>query len=101
MPSISHSILTHLLLVVLAEQYSGVYILDYNLTFPEAKFSATGSSFTVRKLALPSDDYDNVEWSKDGSIFMQMDNSIGRIIRYSPQTGMIQNVAYTKGSGER
>lgn len=85
----------------MAEQYSGVYILDYNLSFPDANFSAAGSSFTMRKLPLPADDYDNVEWSKSGDIFMQMDNSVGNIIRYSPQTGAIQNVAYTKGGGER
>ncbi len=88
-------------LVVLADQNSGVYILDYNLSFPDAKFSPAGSSFSMRKLPLPTDDYDNVEWSKSGYIFMQMDNSVGNVIRYSPQTGLITNVAYTKGSGER
>jgi hypothetical protein len=98
---ISRSILTHVLLVVLADQSSGVYILDYNLSFPDANFSAAGSSFSMRKLNLPTDDYDKVEWSKSGDIFMQMDNAVGNLIRYSSQTGLITNVANTKGDGER
>ena len=100
---ISSSDLARMLLVVLADQNSGVYILDFRLGFSNATgyFSAGSSSFTIRKLNLPDDDYDNVEWSKDGSIFIQMDNSVGKIIRYSPSSGTIANVAYPTGSGER
>ena len=81
-----------------------MYILDFILNFSGAGgyFSAAGSSFTIRKLGLSVSvpfAPDNVEWTKDGSIFVQMDNSDGGIIRW--KNDVVTNVARTKGDGER
>lgn len=90
--------------VIIAEQTSGVYIFTFNLTFGiRGYFSATESMFTVRKISISTTDYDpdNVEWMKDGSILIQSDNSVGRIIRYFPNNATITNIAETTASGER
>lgn len=94
----------HVLPVILANENSGVYILDFGLNFSGASgyFSAAGSSFAIRKLDLTVSvpfDPDNVEWTKDGSIFVQMDNSDGGIIRWKDNA--VTNVARTKEDGER
>jgi hypothetical protein len=93
-----------LCIVILAEEASGVYIFTFNLTFGiRGYFNATGSMFTVRKISISTTDYapDNVEWMKDGSILIQSDNSVGRIIRYFPNNATITNIAETTASGER
>ncbi|KAL3823658.1 hypothetical protein ACHAXA_009763 [Cyclostephanos tholiformis] len=59
-------------------------------------FSASGSSFTIRKLSLTFSipfAPDNVEWTKDGSIFVQMDNSDGGIVLW--KNNAVSNVYWT------
>eukprot|EP00970_Alexandrium_tamarense_P006155 scaffold1033_cov205-Alexandrium_tamarense.AAC.14 len=85
--------------VVLAEQLTGVYELDFGLVFTNGVFSATSSSFTISKLPLSINSPDNVEWSADGSMFVCSDNSDGSVNRRS-SSGVVTKIAATKGSGE-
>lgn len=86
--------------VVLAEQLSGVYELDFTLAFSNGVFSAATSSFTISKLPLSISSPDNVEWCADDSIFVCSDNNEGAIHRRS-SSGVVTKIAATKGTGER
>eukprot|EP00970_Alexandrium_tamarense_P016534 scaffold6744_cov103-Alexandrium_tamarense.AAC.1 len=85
--------------VVLAEQLSGVYELDFTLAFSNGVFSAATSSFTISKLPLSISSPDNVEWCADDSIFVCSDNNEGAIHRRS-SSGVVTKIAATKGTGE-
>ncbi len=86
--------------VVLAEENSGVYILDFDLNFTGASFFSALSSFTIDKLDISIDDPDNVEWTIDGSIFIQSDTSDGTVTHLTPDKKATR-IATTKGNGER
>ena len=86
--------------VVLAEEYSGVYILDFALNFTGGSFFSASSSFTIDKLDVSIDHPDNVEWSIDGSIFIQSDNNAGTVTHLTPDRN-VTRIATTKNHGER
>lgn len=77
-----------------------MYILDFALDFMSGSFSSASSSFTISKLVVSVNEPDNVEWSMDGSIFVQSDNYDGTITHMTPD-GQVHRIASTKNGGER
>lgn len=87
-------------MVVLGDQDSGVFVLDFALGFSAGSFSAAGSSFTLTKVANTVsgtnslDSPDNVEWTAattlggtsypSGLVFVNEDNGSGEIWQMSP-----------------
>lgn len=85
--------------VVLADQNSGVFNLNFSLVF-NSGFDAASSSFTVTKISNESgssgslDSPDNIDWTAattlngvdypDGIIFVNEDNSSGEIWHMNP-----------------
>eukprot|EP00804_Cyclotella_cryptica_P000220 CCRYP_016193-RA/>CCRYP_016193-RA protein AED:0.08 eAED:0.08 QI:176/1/1/1/0.93/0.81/16/2046/995 len=85
--------------VVLAEQMSGVYELDFNLAFSEGVFSASSSSFIIKKLNIGVSNPDNVEWSADGTIYTVSDDSSGAVTMVRSD-GSVSVIAGNKFNGE-
>lgn len=53
--------------VLLGEQRTGVYEIDFDIKFLNGVFSAATSSFSITKINVRVTNPDNVEWSADGS----------------------------------
>jgi hypothetical protein len=82
--------------VILAEQLSGVYELDFDIKFIDGVFSASSSSFTITKLKIKITNPDNVEWAADGSIYAVSDDCSGSIVRMTPD-GTATEIASSDG----
>ncbi|KAL7521998.1 hypothetical protein ACHAWX_007140 [Stephanocyclus meneghinianus] len=85
--------------VVLAEQMSGVYELDFNLKFSGGVFSASSSSFSITKLNIGVSNPDNVEWSADGTIYTVSDDTSGAVTMVKSD-GSVSVIAGNKFNGE-
>lgn len=96
------SLYTWVPLVVLANQYilACVY-LNSTVIFlvPMATFLLTKAPLQYENVIVSTTfARDYVEWTKDGSIFVQTDNSYGGIVRW--KNSAVNNVACAKGDGE-
>lgn len=104
--------------VVLGDQTSGVFTLDFLLDFPEGgSFNSKKSTFTVKKIAahitgkLKLGNADNVDWTApttlgktsydDGLIFVNEDNGSGEIWQINPDgTNKVRIGSTVKGATE-
>jgi len=102
-------------LVVLGDQTSGVFVLDFDLVF-SGGFDSVNSSFTIVKISNTSgggnslNSPDNVDWTDattlggtahpDGLIFVNEDNGTGEIWQLEPDGTNKIRVAETNLSGE-
>ena len=84
--------------VVLAEQLSGVYELDFNIQFIDGIFSAATSSFSITELKMKLSNPDNVEWAADGSIYAMSDDETGSVMRMTSD-GKVSEIATCDGEG--
>jgi hypothetical protein len=82
--------------VLLGEQISGVYELDFDIKFVNGVFSASASSFSITKLNIQVTNPDNVEWSADGSRYVVSDDSTGSVVRLTPD-GKSNKIAGSNG----
>ena len=83
--------------VVLAEQLSGVYVIDFDIKFEDGLFSASTSSFGITKLDMKISNPDNVEYSGDGSIYAASDDTTGSIVRMMPDGKDSSTIAASDG----
>lgn len=86
--------------MVLAEQLSGVYELNFSIKFAGGVFSASSSSFSITKLnEMTATNPDNVEWTADNSIWAVSDDSSGAVTRMTAD-GDVRVIAGNKNKGE-
>lgn len=83
-----------------AEEDTGLYIVEFDLDFSGGLFDRSKSSFEIGKLDVDIDKSDNVERSKDGSIFVTSDNDKGGVRRVA-RDGSVERIARTVDDGER
>lgn len=101
--------------VVLGDQNSGVFVLDFSLNFQGNQFRVNQSSFSIKKIANhnPNNNLngaDNADWTAvtslkgtsypQGIIFMNEDTDTGEIWQMTPDGGNKVRIGESKTGGE-